>query len=88
MRKSVHHRCKAADLCAVNINDIGLVPCYDPVSLLAYSAGREYATDVWVAGQIRVEMVNCLEVMKLSDKSRDFVAESSLSAQCLTKFYQ
>jgi 5-methylthioadenosine/S-adenosylhomocysteine deaminase len=42
---------KSADLCAVNINDVGLVPCYDPASLLAYSAGREHITDVWVAGQ-------------------------------------
>jgi len=45
---------KAADLCAVDINDSGLTPCYDPVSLLVYSAGREYVSDVWVAGQIRV----------------------------------
>jgi len=45
---------KAADLCAVNIDDIGLAPCYDPASLLAYSAGREYVSDVWVAGEIRV----------------------------------
>ena len=46
---------KAADLCALNINDIGLSPCYDPASLLVYSAGREFVTDVWVAGQNRVE---------------------------------
>jgi len=45
---------KSADLCAININDIGLSPCYDPVSLLVYSAGREFVTDVWVAGQNRV----------------------------------
>ncbi|MFZ4535791.1 TRZ/ATZ family hydrolase [Propionivibrio sp.] len=45
---------KAADLCAVNINDIGLTPCYDPASLLVYSAGREHVSDVWVAGRIRV----------------------------------
>ena len=45
---------KAADLCAVNTNDIGLLPCYDPASLLVYSAGREHVTDVWVAGQYRV----------------------------------
>ncbi len=52
---------KAADLCAININDIGLSPCYDPASLLAYSAGREYVTDVWVAGEIRVADGRLLE---------------------------
>jgi 5-methylthioadenosine/S-adenosylhomocysteine deaminase len=45
---------KAADLCAINTNDIGLSPCYDPASLLVYSAGREFVTDVWVAGEKRV----------------------------------
>ena len=45
---------KAADLCAVNANNIGLTPCYDPASLLVYSAGREHVSDVWVAGQSRV----------------------------------
>lgn len=45
---------KAADLCAVNTNDIGLLPCYDPASLLVYSAGREHVSDVWVEGRYRV----------------------------------
>jgi len=45
---------KFADLCAIDINDVGLVPCYDIASLLVYSAGRENVSDVWVAGQNRV----------------------------------
>lgn len=45
---------KSADLCALKINDSTLAPCYDPVSLLAYSAGREHVSDVWVAGSARV----------------------------------
>ncbi len=45
---------KAADLCAISIDDVGLVPCYDPASLIVYCAGREHVTDVWVAGQSRV----------------------------------
>ncbi len=52
---------KAADLCAVNTNDVGLSPCYDPASLLVYSAGREHVSDVWVAGQIRVANGHLLE---------------------------
>ena len=45
---------KAADFCAVRIDDLALAPCYDPASLLAYSAGREHVSDVWVAGKARV----------------------------------
>ena len=45
---------KSADLCAIDINDVGLAPCYDPTSLLVYSAGRENVSDVWVSGLSRV----------------------------------
>ncbi len=45
---------KAADLCAVEINNASLVPCYDPASVLVYAAGREHISDVWVNGQSRV----------------------------------
>jgi 5-methylthioadenosine/S-adenosylhomocysteine deaminase len=41
---------KAADLCAVNFAQVGLQPCYDPVSHLVYAAGREHVTHVWVEG--------------------------------------
>lgn len=52
---------KAADLCAVSLADVGLAPCYDPVSHLVYTAGREHVSDVWVAGRIRVENRQLLE---------------------------
>jgi 5-methylthioadenosine/S-adenosylhomocysteine deaminase len=52
---------KFADLCAIDVNDVGLVPCYDPASLLVYSSGREHITDVWVAGKIRVADGHLLE---------------------------
>ncbi|EXI92925.1 MAG: 5-methylthioadenosine/S-adenosylhomocysteine deaminase [Candidatus Accumulibacter sp. BA-94] len=52
---------KAADLCAVSFDDVALVPCYDPVSHLAYAAGREHVSDVWVAGRIRVENGQLIE---------------------------
>ncbi len=42
---------KAADLCAINLDSVELAPCYDPVSHLVYSAGRENVTDVWIAGR-------------------------------------
>ncbi|MDR1935972.1 MAG: TRZ/ATZ family hydrolase [Candidatus Accumulibacter sp.] len=42
---------KSADFCAIRMDDSLLAPCYDPASLLAYSAGREHVSDVWVAGK-------------------------------------
>lgn len=48
-------RGKAADLCAVRLDDVALVPCYDPVSHLSYVLGREHVSEVWVAGRMRVE---------------------------------
>jgi len=62
---------KAADLCAIDTHDIGLTPCYDPASLIVYSAGRENVSDVWVSGKCRVANRNLLqsseiELIKLS----------------------
>jgi 5-methylthioadenosine/S-adenosylhomocysteine deaminase len=51
---------KSADLCAIKMDDSLLAPCYDPLSLLAYSAGREHVSDVWVAGKDRVTKGNLL----------------------------
>jgi len=45
---------KFADLCAIAIDEPELLPCYDPVSHLVYSAGREHVSHVWVAGEARV----------------------------------
>jgi 5-methylthioadenosine/S-adenosylhomocysteine deaminase len=45
---------KAADLTAVALRGPELAPCFDPVSHLAYAAGREHVTHVWVAGELRV----------------------------------
>lgn len=45
---------KLADLCAIALDGPELLPCYDPVSHLVYSAGREHVSHVWVAGEQRV----------------------------------
>jgi 5-methylthioadenosine/S-adenosylhomocysteine deaminase len=42
---------KSADLVAVDFSDIGLTPCFDPLSHLVYAASRNEVTDVWVAGE-------------------------------------
>ncbi|MBI1396096.1 MAG: TRZ/ATZ family hydrolase [Betaproteobacteria bacterium] len=45
---------KKADLVAVNLDELDLAPCFDPVSHLVYAASRRDVTDVWVAGKRRV----------------------------------
>ena len=42
---------KQADLCAVDLSDIGSQPVYNPVSQIVYSASSRQVSDVWVAGQ-------------------------------------
>jgi 5-methylthioadenosine/S-adenosylhomocysteine deaminase len=42
-------------LCAVRLDEVALLPCYDPVSHLCYVLGREHVSEVWVAGRMRVE---------------------------------
>lgn len=46
---------KRADLCAVRLDDLTTVPCYDPASHLVHAAGREHVSHVWVDGVLRVE---------------------------------
>jgi 5-methylthioadenosine/S-adenosylhomocysteine deaminase len=45
---------KWADLTAVELAAPETLPCYDPVSHLVYTAGREHVSHVWVAGEARV----------------------------------
>jgi 5-methylthioadenosine/S-adenosylhomocysteine deaminase len=45
---------KSADLAAVELSSVETLPCFDPVSHLAYAAGREHVTHVWVAGTARL----------------------------------
>jgi 5-methylthioadenosine/S-adenosylhomocysteine deaminase len=46
---------KAADITAVDFSDLNLLPCYDPVSHLVYSVGREHVSHVWVNGRMLVK---------------------------------
>ena len=46
---------KSADLCAISLANPLLAPCYAPESHLAYVAGRENVSHVWVAGQMMLE---------------------------------
>ena len=44
---------KMADFVAVKLSDLTSSPCYDPISHLVYTCGREHVTHTWVAGQLR-----------------------------------
>ena len=46
---------KAADITAVNLSEIDISPCYDPLSHLIYAAGREHVSHVWVNGELVLE---------------------------------
>ncbi len=43
---------KQADLVAVKLSSLETSPCYDPISHLVYSCGREHVTHTWVAGEL------------------------------------
>ena len=45
---------KRADITAINVNAWELQPCYHPLSHIAYAAGREHVSHVWVDGQLRL----------------------------------
>ena len=63
---------KSADLAAVELSSLETLPCFDPVSHLAYAAGREHVSDVWVAGRARVagRRLVGLDERDLQDKAR------------------
>ena len=45
---------KRADITAINLGAPELAPCYHPLSHIAYAAGREHVSHVWVDGEARV----------------------------------
>jgi 5-methylthioadenosine/S-adenosylhomocysteine deaminase len=44
---------KLADLTAVKLSESIINPCYDPISHLVYTCGREHVSHTWVAGELR-----------------------------------
>ena len=53
---------KAADICAIRINDPDELPCFDPVSHVVYVLGRHAVSDVWVGGLQRMERGKLLQI--------------------------
>ena len=48
-------RGKCADIVAVNLAAIELQPCFNVISHLVYSAGREHVSHVWIAGELKYQ---------------------------------
>jgi 5-methylthioadenosine/S-adenosylhomocysteine deaminase len=53
---------KAADLCALRVDDVDDLPCFDPISHLIYVLGRRAVSDVWIAGERRVVSGKLLQI--------------------------
>lgn len=45
---------KAADMFAMRLDAWDMQPCYDPVSHMIYTAGRDQVSHVWVNGALRI----------------------------------
>jgi 5-methylthioadenosine/S-adenosylhomocysteine deaminase len=63
---------KSADLTAIDLSSLETLPLFDVVSHLAYAAGREHVTHVWVDGRPRVAERNLvdLDIRDIADKAR------------------
>lgn len=70
---------KAADLCALHLGDWALQPCYDPISHLVYTAGREQITHVWVGGKLRIKDTNPVDSMVPALLQSTFLWQNTLS---------
>lgn len=46
---------KAADITAIDFSGINMMPCYDPVSHLVYTASRDQVSHVWVNGKMLLQ---------------------------------
>lgn len=67
---------KAADIVAINLEQIETQPLYDPVSQIVYAASREQITDVWIAGRQLLKSRNLTsldesEILQCTQQWRD-----------------
>ena len=53
---------KAADICAIRMDNPDELPCFEPVSHVVYVLDRRAVSDVWVGGQQRVKEGKLLQI--------------------------
>src|SRR5690242_9440748 len=63
---------KEADMAAVRLADVDVLPLYDPLSHLVHAAGREHVSDVWIAGERVLEdrQLTTLDAHALAGRAR------------------
>jgi 5-methylthioadenosine/S-adenosylhomocysteine deaminase len=74
---------KRADITAINCGALELSPCYDPLSHLAYAAGRENVSHVWVDGELLVKhgkllTIDSAEIIARASYWRDKIMPGSM----------
>lgn len=74
---------KSADLVAVDLRALELSPCYDVVSQLVYSAGRENVSHVWVQGKALLHERNLLNSAFSGLENRSQLWQNALRSQSL-----
>ncbi|WGL16772.1 TRZ/ATZ family hydrolase [Microbulbifer bruguierae] len=70
---------KAADLCAIDLNELEQQPLHDPLSQLIYTANGHHVRNVWVAGKLllkdrRLMTLNEQELRQRAGVWRDRIA--------------
>ncbi|MEJ2362334.1 MAG: TRZ/ATZ family hydrolase [Gammaproteobacteria bacterium] len=63
---------KAADLIAVDLDQLETLPNYDPVSTLVYAANRDQVSDVWIGGRhlMKGRELTTLDINELRQTAR------------------
>lgn len=61
---------KAADVVAIDLDELEMQPLYNPVSQIVYAANRHQVSDVWVAGRhlLKQRQLTSLDVEALREK--------------------
>jgi 5-methylthioadenosine/S-adenosylhomocysteine deaminase len=65
---------KAADITAIDLNQLETQPLYNPVSQIVYAASRDQVTHVWCNGKILLDNreLQTLDLYKLMDNARSW----------------
>ncbi len=65
---------KAADVVAINLDELETLPLYNPLSQITYSASRNQVSDVWVAGKqlLKNHSLTTIDLTALKAKIKDW----------------
>lgn len=65
---------KAADITAINLNELESMPFYDLTSQLVYATGRDQVTDVWIAGRhvLKKRQFTSIDEYRLKEKVKEW----------------